>query len=65
MCSFMSTLGKCFVTFAAGKRLFVSMESLMNNKLSASHGFLFTVFALEYFNSISDFSDDFEGLFEI
>ena len=61
----MSNLGECFVTLAAGKRLFVSMESLMNIKLSASHGFLFTVFALEYFNSISDFSDDFEGLFEI
>ena len=49
----MSTLGKCFVTFAAGKRLVVSMESLMNNKLSASHEFLFTVFALECFDSIS------------
>ena len=47
----MSTLGKCFVTFAAGKRLFVSMESLVNNKLSASHEFLFTVFAFESFNS--------------
>ena len=49
----MSTLGKCFVTFAAGKRLVVSMESLMNNKLSASHEILFTVFALKYLNSIS------------
>ena len=51
----MSTLGKCFVTFAAGKRLFVSMESLVNNKLSASHEFLFTVFALKCFHSISSF----------
>ena len=31
----------------------LSMESLVNNKLSASHEFLFTVFALECFNSNS------------